>query len=197
MFPYLLNWASTPHRVALKPDIGGRLVVLWFSALAMERPSGASVSTFIVSPCAWKFSLVTCWWILERLLLTFCSLFSLCCFSSKIYLPNFFISRVSNSLERVGEGLPSYYVGLERRDCALSLIVCFIKWCSSSISMWHNLHILSSLRTPVVWSFSISSWWYDILTSPMATLSAFGKKVSRYFGRVINPNLEKCMRCSL
>ena len=40
----------------------------------------------------------------RKVLLIFCSLFSLHCFSSKIYLPYFFISSVSNSLERVGEG---------------------------------------------------------------------------------------------
>ena len=95
--------ASTPRRVALKPDIRGRLVLLWFSASSRKRPSGAGVSTFVVSPCPWKTSFVTCWWILETLLSTFCSLFSLCCFSSRIYLPNFFISRVSKSLGRVGE----------------------------------------------------------------------------------------------
>ena len=39
--------------------------------------------------------------ILERLWLAFCNIFSLCCFSSKIYLPSVFISGVSNSLERI------------------------------------------------------------------------------------------------
>ena len=46
----IFNIASTSRRVALKPDTRGRLVLLWFSASSMERPCGASASTFVVSP---------------------------------------------------------------------------------------------------------------------------------------------------
>ena len=159
-----------------------------------ERPSGIVVSTFIVSPCSWKITLVSCWWILKGLSLTLCNLFSLCCFRSKIYLPSLFISGVSNSLERVGEGPSmSWYFAL----IYVKVGHLHIKWYSSSISMWHNLHSLSSLGTLLARPFSISSWWDDILSCPMATLSAFDKNVSRYFGRVIKPNLEKCKKCSL
>ena len=57
--------------------------------------------------------------------------------------------------------------------------------------MWHNLDILSCLGTPLGRPFSIWSWWDDTLSCPIATLDAFGKNVSRYFGCIKKPNLKK------
>ena len=41
---------SAPRQLVLKPNIQGRLVVLYISASSRERPRSISVSTFIVSP---------------------------------------------------------------------------------------------------------------------------------------------------
>ena len=149
-----------------------------------SRAFGSSlVFCFIKEEAKWCFSFVTCWWILETLLSTFCSISSLYCFSSKIYLYLISLYLEYMILGRVGEG-PS----MSRYFALISAEVGYfhVKWYSSSISTWHNPHILSSLKTLLVRPFSISSWWDSLLSCPMTTLTAFGRNASRYFGRVIN-----------
>ena len=57
----------------------------------------------------------------------FCSLFFVCCYRSKIYLPSFFVSRVSNSLGRV-------------RICPFS-----------TSSLWDDTHKLSNGSPRCIW----------------------------------------------
>ena len=84
--------ASTPRRVGLKPGIRGRLVLLWFSASSRKRPSGAGVSTFIVSPLSLQNFICYMLVNIRNVIVNICNLFSPCCFSYKIYPPNLFIS---------------------------------------------------------------------------------------------------------
>ena len=126
-------------------------------------------------PYPWKVLVVTCWWILKSWWLPFCRLFYLCHFSSKIYIPSVFIFEVSNSYERVLVCLGIFPLS----RCKLDICIYSDTHPLSQCAIIKILHILSSLWTPLARPFSISSWWYNSLSCLMATISAFGKNVSR------------------
>ena len=68
------------------------LIALWFYASKMEKSSGTCVLTFIIPSYPWKNSMV-----IIMVMVNICSLLSLCCFCSKIYLPSVYISHASNN----------------------------------------------------------------------------------------------------